>query len=29
MKAYYSRKNIKLFNGDVIETLQSLPKESA
>ena len=27
MKAYYSEKNVRLYNGDVIETLNKLPNE--
>jgi site-specific DNA-methyltransferase (adenine-specific) len=29
MEAYYSRKNVRLFNADVIQALNSLPNESA
>ena len=28
MRSYYSNKNIRIYNGDVIEALNTLPKES-
>ena len=27
IKAFYSKKNVRLFNGDVVETLDALPDE--
>ena len=28
MKAYFSEKNVRLFNGDIVDTLNALPEES-